>query len=82
MKILRTKEYYDKIKEKKDKALKGCDVCPYCKLDNWVDSRTASYPALTINGFVTKEKTYYKCRRCGAMWRSKSYVIGDIYGDI
>ena len=82
MKMLRTKEQVENLEKKKQKALEGCDVCPCCKMDAWVNFQKHSYLALTFKGFVEKERRYYKCRRCGVMWRSGSYVIEDKYGDI
>lgn len=82
MRVLRTKEQVDKIKKKKEKAIEGCEVCPCCGKKEWVDWQRHSHIAFTLKGFVEKERRYYKCRLCGAMWRSGSYIVEDKYGEI
>ena len=82
MKLIRDKKYVDKYKRQKQKALEGCEVCPCCGEETWIDWRKHQFLSLTLNGFVQKEKRFYKCKKCSAMWKSGSYIIEDKYGDI
>lgn len=79
MKITRTKEMYEreqnKYIESRDKALKGCDVCPCCgerdNIDRWYRRQNKLFVGLTI--------VYtFECNKCRTKWESESFK--DIEG--
>ena len=85
MKIIRTKEQYEKQKskiqkliQKAEEATKDCYTCPYCKSDDGVTHYSTRYDSIL---FLPKKIDIFECTLCGTRWESKPYKDWRCYYD-
>ena len=73
MKILKDWKTEEKYKKYREKANKGCDICPQCGSSNLI-IRTFSYDSI-VYMYPRKKVDCYRCVDCGCEFRSEPYKI-------
>ena len=77
MRIVRTKEQYDKehgaYVSRKARALEGCDTCPCCgekkDISKWFRYKDTKVWCFTTGNMINT----YECKKCHAQWESEPY---------
>lgn len=87
MKITKVPKKYDMLEYEKEKALKGCDICPFCgesRPFTLIGNRVVGvaggvcYMTTVRTGLFKWESMQvncFTCETCGAKWESEPFRI-------